>query len=323
MLRLPKSCRRLLGRGLDFSITPFVFASGLILRFIRTLGIVRFPLSKTALLTAGVFPITNHYYEPRFDFRRMRRRPEEERPLPGIDWNVDGQLRFLERLAFADELAGFPKHKTGDLEPYMYNQMFGPGDAEYWYQILRALKPKRVIEIGSGGSTLVAIKALSRNHMENAAYSCDHVCIEPFEAPWLEKTGVRVVRCPAEEADPSLFCSLDAGDILFIDSSHMIRPQGDVLFEYLELLPTLKPGVIVHVHDIFSPRDYPRDWLADHVKFWNEQYLLEAFLSHNADWEILGALNFLHHHHYEKLQAVCPFLWRELNPGSFYLRKVA
>ena len=199
--------------------------------------------------------------------------------MPGIDWNVDGQLRFLERLTFADELAGFPKHKASDLEPYMYNQMFGPGDAEYWFQILRALKPKRVIEIGSGGSTLLAIKALDRNRAYNAAYRCDHVCIEPLEVAWLEKTGVRVIRQPAEEADPNLFCGLDAGDILFIDSSHMIRPQGDVLFEYLELLPTLRPGVIVHVHDIFSPRDYPRDWLADDVKFWNEQYLLEAFLT--------------------------------------------
>ena len=319
---VPKSCRRLVGRILDLSFTPVVFSSGLLLRFIRSRGIARFPLSKTALLAAGVFPITNHYYEPRFDFRRMRRRPEEERPLPGIDWNVDGQLRFLERLTFAEELAGFPKHKMSDLEPYMYNQMFGPGDAEYWYQILRALKPKRVIEIGSGGSTLVAIKALGRNREENAAYSCDHVCIEPFEAAWLDKTRVRVIRQRAEEADPNLFCSLDAGDILFIDSSHMIRPQGEVLFEYLELLPTLRPGVIVHVHDIFSPRDYPRDWLTDNVVFWNEQYLVEAFLSHNADWEIVGALNFLHHHHYEKLQTVCPFLWRELNPGSFYMRKV-
>src|SRR6516162_7430626 len=105
MLLLPKSYRRLAIRGLDWSLTPAVFASGLILRFIRSRGIARFPRSKTALLTAGVFPITNHYYEPRFDFRHMRRRLEEERPLPGIDWNVDGQLRFLERLTFADELA--------------------------------------------------------------------------------------------------------------------------------------------------------------------------------------------------------------------------
>ena len=79
-------------------------------------------------------------------------------------------------------------------------------------------------------------------------------------------------------------------DILFIGSSHVIRPQGDVLFEYLELLPTLKRGVIVHVHDIFSPRDYPQSWLLDEVRLWNEQYLLEAFLTDNEHWKSNGII---------------------------------
>ena len=113
----------------------------------------------------------------------------------------------------------------------------------------------------------------------------------------------------------SLFCDLEENDILFIDSSHMIRPEGDVLFEYLQILPSLKQGVIVHLHDIFSPRNYPHSWLVDDVKFWNEQYLLEAFLTHNASWKVIGALNFLHHNHHHELKQVAPFLVPEDGTG--------
>lgn len=99
-----------------------------------------------------------------------------------------------------------------------------------------------------------------------------------------------MIRQGVEDVDKSLFSELGKDDILFIDSSHIIRPQGDVLFEYLELLPVLRAGVIVHVHDIFSPREYPKELVMDEVKFWNEQYLLEAFLTSNHEWRIVGAL---------------------------------
>lgn len=132
-----------------------------------------------------------------------------------------------------------------------------------------------------------------------------------------------MVRRKVEDLDPTFFASLRENDILFIDSSHIIRPQGDVLFEYLRLLPALNKGVIVHVHDIFSPRDYPARWMRDEVRFWNEQYLLEAFLTHNGAWQVMGALNYLRHHHQEKLKAIAPFLGPRNEPGSFYMRKIA
>ena len=139
--------------------------------------------------------------------------------------------------------------------------------------------------------------------------------------PWLEKTEVTVIRKKVEDIDISFFSELGDGDILFIDSSHIIRPEGDVLFEYLQLLPTLKKGVIVHIHDIFSPRNYKDSWLRDDVLFWNEQYLLEAFLTHNTSWKVIASLNNLHHNHYEFLKKVCPFLTHDREPGSFYLQK--
>jgi hypothetical protein len=161
--------------------------------------------------------------------------------------------------------------------------------------------------------------ALQENRKEAAA--CEHVCIEPFEVPWLDAEEVTVLRRKVEEVDLEIFGQLEDGDILFIDSSHIIRPEGDVLFEYLEVLPSLNKGVIVHVHDIFSPRNYPEYWLVNRVRFWNEQYLLEAFLSNNDSWEIVAALNHLHHDYPDDLKEVCPFLRPDLEPKSFYLRK--
>jgi hypothetical protein len=169
----------------------------------------------------------------------------------------------------------------------------------------------------------MAIKAIISNQEEDPGYQCKHVCIEPYEMPWLEETGVSVHRKKIEDIDPAFFSELEENDILFIDSSHIIRPQGDVLYEYLELLPTLNAGVTVHIHDIFSPRNYLRHWLEDEVRFWNEQYLLEAFLSNNRDWKITGALNYLHHNYYDKLKSVAPFLTPAREPGSFYIQKIA
>jgi len=130
-----------------------------------------------------------------------------------------------------------------------------------------------------------------------------------------------VIRQRVEELDYDLFMELNADDILFIDSSHVIRPQGDLIFEYLELMPQLKKGVIVHIHDIFSPKDYPEKWLIQEVRFWNEQYLLEAYLTENKDWKIIGAVNFLYHNYSEKLQAKSPFLVKDSEPRSFYIQK--
>ncbi len=125
-----------------------------------------------------------------------------------------------------------------------------------------------------------------------------------------------------EDVGLGLFSELAENDLLFIDSSHVVRPQGDVLFEYLELLPTFRPGVIGHVHDVFSPRDYLKEWVVDLVKLWNEQYILKAFLTSNGDWKIIGALNYLHHSHPERLRKHCPYLTPDREPGSFYLQRV-
>jgi len=307
----------------DALFAPLVICAALILKLTRRVGVQRLTLCKRILLFVGVFPIRNHYYEPLFDPKELQAPLSNERLLPGLDLNVQEQLDLLAEFGCEDELLGLTGKKTDELTFHFDNEAFRSGDAEYLYNLIRLKKPKRIYEIGSGNSTLMAIKATLRNAAETPGYNCDHVCVEPYEMPWLERSGVTVVRQRVQDLPVAFFGVLEKDDLLFIDSSHMIRPQGDVLYEYLQLLPTLAPGVIVHLHDIFTPRDYLESWVIDEVKFWNEQYLLEALLTGTKSWKVLGALNFLKNNYYRELKAKCPFLTPDREPGSFYLEKIS
>jgi predicted O-methyltransferase YrrM len=314
--------RPFLSRLLDLLLAPLVLPAGLLLKVARRAGLQRLPLSRRMLLGLGVLPVRDHYYEPFIRSRDLRTPPESERSLPGIDWNLDEQLELLGSLRFGHELTDLRAPRTDPLDFRLGNASFESGDAEFLYQMVRLKKPRRVIEIGSGNSTLLVRRAIAMNRRELPTYECEHLCIEPYEAPWLEQAGVRTLRMRVEDVDRSLFQTLGENDLLFIDSSHVIRPQGDVVVEYLEILPSLRTGVIVHIHDIFSPRDYPRDWLLERMYLWDEQYLLEAFLTGNRDWKVLAALNLLRHRQFEALQRVCPYLTPDREPGSFYMQKV-
>lgn len=308
---------------LDMALVPVVYPAAYLLKNVRRFGVQHLPLSKRALSHVGMFPIRRQYYEPLFDSRDLHHPLSEARVLPGIDLNTEGQLDLLRRFCFNEEIGDLAGAKTDELTFRIENGSFEGGDAEYFYNLIRLVKPKRIVEIGSGNSTLIAMRAVAKNREESSDYGCKHVCIEPYEMPWLEKTGATIIRKKVEDVDAGMFAELEQNDILFIDSSHMIRPQGDVLREYLEIIPSLKVGVIVHIHDIFLPRDYPKQWIEAEVRFWNEQYLLEAFLSGNSNWKILGALNYLRHSQYESLKISCPYLTQQSEPGSFYMTRVA
>lgn len=292
---------------LEFVLFPFTFLASIWFLIIRRSGIERAPISKRIFLSVGIFPIRDHYYEPLFNASYIGKN-RGERFLPGVDLNVKKQLDVLAEFNFAEELRRIPTEKASDIKYYYNNPSFFAGDAEYLYNIIRLKKPRRIIEVGSGFSTLMMLEAIRKNETENSTYSCEVTCIEPYEMPWLEKTGVKVIRKKVQEIDRDLFKGLQENDILFIDSSHVIRPDGDVLFEYLEILPVINSGVIVHIHDIYTPRDYPKENFEKYVVFINEQYLVEAFLTLNRDFEIIGAVNFLTHDHFEAISTKCPML---------------
>lgn len=302
---------------------PFTFLSALWLKFIRKAGIGR--LSDSILMRVGILPVADHYYEPLINPRKHLSTPlNHERILPGIDMNVNEQLALLASFKYEKELKAFPHEKTDRLEYFYNNESFLSGDSEYLYNMVRHFKPRKIVEIGSGLSTLMAQNALNANRIEDTNYTCRHICIEPYEIPWLEILPIEVVRKKVEEINRSEFDELQPNDILFIDSSHIIRPQGDVLFEYLYLLPIIPSGVLVHVHDIFTPRDYLDRWIIKEHRLWNEQYLLEAFLTYNNAFKVIGAVNFLTHNHRALISKKCPILAQQpyREPGSFWMRKI-
>ena len=233
-----------------------------------------------------------HYYEPLPDFRAIT--PDatgRRRVSPAVDFDLDGQQRLARRLA-----ASF----GAELEPAAASSAFNFGneyfaglDAALYYALIRDLRPARLIEIGSGISTHIAARALARNAAEGR--QGELVCIEPFPEARLtrEMPKATLIRQPVEEVPLERFEALQANDILFIDSSHAVKFGGDVCREFLEILPRLKPGVWVHVHDVFFPHDYPARWLIDQRQAFTEQYLLEAFLAFNRAFEVRLCLHWL------------------------------
>jgi predicted O-methyltransferase YrrM len=235
------------------------------------------------------------------------------------------QIDLMQNFDYGQELLEFPMNKiSSDKNEFYYNNgSFESGDAEYYYSMLRYFKPKKIIEIGSGFSTLLATSALKKNLLENNLKG-EILCIDPYRKKSFDVNFVKVIDKKVEELDLHFFKEIGENDFLFIDSSHIIRPQGDVLFEYLEILPTLNSGVIIHIHDIFTPKDYLDSWIIKEHILWNEQYLLEAFLTNNNQFQIIGALNFLAHNFREKLNSCCPVFSKQpgREPGSFWIKKL-
>ena len=295
---------------IDIIISILIIPSSIIMFIFRKFGSHKLSLSKSILKIIGIFPLTSNYYEPLFNFDNLKKKLNEKRNLPGVKFDLDNQVKNLSQFDYSEEL--------NNLSFNFNNKFFEAGDAEIYYQIIRYFKPKKIIEIGSGHSSLLAKQAIKNNKkIDNVTTKL--TCIEPYENRWLEENDIHVIREKVEEIDIKIFSDLNKNDILFIDSSHVIKPQGDIIKIFLEILPKLKPGVIVHIHDIFSPRDYPENWLKVENRFFNEQYLLEGILDNSSRYKIMLSLNLLKHDFYSEIKKVCPFLDDKSEPSSFYI----
>lgn len=299
------------------ALLALVGVSGLVAKRFLSFSSKRLHLTHAMFKCLGYLPVRNHYYEPlTFDAQGGKYRDRVAQKL----FNGQRDYSWLEEIARPDEFEHALHH--GALKEIGYslsNGTFEAGDAEVLFYAIRYLKPKKIIEIGAGNSSLIISAALKINRSEGNAG--EHVIIEPYENPWLEKLGARVIRRRVEEIDMILFESLQASDILFIDSSHVIRAQNDCVFEYTELLPSLKPGVVVHIHDIFTPFDYPESWLNKLMHLWGEQYVLEALLANSKSWSILGPLYWLSRDR-EKFKTSCRYFEDAHMPGSFWIEKL-
>jgi hypothetical protein len=268
------------------------------------------------------------YYSPMYDTReligqRQRLWPPVPRETIGIDWGDARQLEIC-RDVFAEQTHfDFPEQASDDpTEYFVANGQYPPLDAWVLEGLIRHLKPRRMIEVGCGFSTLVSARA-NREHFDSRI---DLTCVEPYPRPFLLDgvpgiSGLLVEK--VQDAPLSLFEELEKDDILFIDTSHTVKTGGDVTWIFHEILPRLAPGVNIHVHDSFLPGEYPERWVMEGWG-WNEAYLLRSFLTFNYAFEIVWGAVYMLIEHRDAVLAAFPDFQRYLAMGgaSLWMRRI-
>ena len=272
-----------------------------------------------ACLEQGCLPMPVHYYSPVPDIEDLRTRRVWDRrsPMAGVDMREAHQLALLAELGrdFGAECRWPHEPSRDGSEFYTDNSSFSYGCAAATHALIRKLKPRRVIEAGSGFSSRVIAAALRMNEKDSGKRA-EYTVVDPFPGDALERLpGVgEVLRRRVELIEPGMFRTLGENDILFVDSGHTVRAGGDVNFLVLDILPVLAPGVVVHFHDIALPYEYAEVYFTNPKfrVFWTEAYLLQAFLCHNAAYEVLLAMNFLMRDHAAAFRSA----WPHYDPSS-------
>ena len=264
----------------------------------------------------------NDFYTPLNDCAFLDANRDLWQGLPpgaDIDWQADAQLDVAAEIGlFVEELRDIPQRSTSVAEYCWDNMFWNNADALVQYGLVRSRQPKRYVEIGCGWSSLLLAKALARNNR-----LCRVDLVEPYGNEELLATLPRHWtrhRTSLQRADLALFDRLEPGDILFYDGSHCSKAGSDVNWFFFNILPRLKPGVLIHLHDIFMPDDYPEEWIFSRGQTWNEQYLLQAFLMNNDAYRIVIANRFLFRHAGDVLEK----FYRGVQPAfgcSFWMEK--
>lgn len=246
----------------------------------------------------GAFPV-GHYYSPIpsreevLTYIRSRKLPSSE--LVGIELNAKGQYDLLNEYMLFYKDIPFPENQNPELRFYYENDWFSYSDAIFLYCFLIKYSPTRIIEVGSGFSSAVMLDTIDSNSLWNPEVTF----IEPYPDRLMtllredDKQKVKLIDKKIQDVPLDVFSALEAGDLLFIDSSHVVKCGSDLQLLMFEILPRLKPGVFVHFHDVFYPFDYPSEWLNE-GKYWNENYFLRAFLSYNSEWQIVFFNSYIH-----------------------------
>ncbi|HEY3906888.1 MAG TPA: class I SAM-dependent methyltransferase [Streptosporangiaceae bacterium] len=275
-------------------------------------------LARTARAISAVtrnppFVPPGHFYSPLTSPADAARATQQTGGAAGVDLREQAQLAFFRDL--------LPLHPPPGPRYQAANRMFGPADAAVYRAVLRAVQPRQVVEAGSGYSTAVL---LDEADAFPPLASTRATCLEPHPQRLLglmrgrDRDRLTLLRQPVQDAPSAVFSALEPGDILFIDSTHVVKPGSDVVHLFLQVLPSLPAGVIVHVHDVFWPFTYPATWLTEH-RDWTETFLVHAFLLGNTQWEVTLFTSWLWACHPE----LVPDGLRVAAPGSLWLRKTA
>jgi hypothetical protein len=260
----------------------------------------------------GAYP-PGHYYSALPDVQELEREsariwPAVPREAPGIDWRDGAQVELCTNVFARQERLELASGPSSDPHEYVttpeQNWFFWPLDAWILEAMLRHLRPRRMIEIGSGFSSLMT----ARVNRECLDANMRFTTIDPYPRDFLVDgvPGITEHRTErVQDTPPGVFDLLGDGDVLFIDTSHTVKTGGDVPWIYGRIVPRLNTGVVVHIHDIFLPHDYPREWVLGGYG-WNELYLVEAFLSFNAEFEVVFSANWMLQWHREEMLAAFP-----------------
>ena len=255
----------------------------------------------------GVHVTPVHFYSPIPDVREIDEAVwEQPSDLVGVDMNPAGQQSLMETV-FSKYQAecNFPRRPIlSSHDYYTQNDYFGYVSAAAMHSMVRHFRPRQIVEVGAGFSTRVLANAARLNAA--GGHPVQVTAIDPYPGELLRGgfPGLhRLLPLKVQAVDLSIFTDLRANDILSIDTSHAVRLGGDVVHLYLNILSRLNPGVLVHIHDIFLPHDYPRQWVADRRFFWNEQYLLQAMLVYSRRLQVIWGQKYAESHFPERYQA--------------------
>jgi len=239
--------------------------------------------------------VPGHFYSPIVDPEELADRTDELWPpapeIIGIKCNDEYHRRVLEEF-FPEYIGNYDYPEKSDVADvdlrhfYTQNSQFSWLDSRSLFVLLQAWQPNRIIEVGSGYSSIL-MADVNRRFLDGKTHI---TCIEPYPRPFLQDPEIGVSELIEEKVQDvplERFDQLEAGDILFIDSSHVAKTGSDVNHLFFKILPRLAPGVRVHVHDIFLPNEYPRDWVLVENRSWNEQYLLKALLMYSTRFRML------------------------------------
>lgn len=273
----------------------------------------------------GIAP-PGHFYSPLINLDEVHRDQERlfaapPRALRGLEMRETEQLALLSELAPLYASIPFQKQR-GTGQRYQYeNQTYSYSDAIMLHSLMRLHRPRRVIEVGSGWSSCAMLDTNEQFLGGRALITC----IEPYPELLIALTSeadrakFRLLPQRVQEVPLAEFEALEAGDMLFVDSSHVSKLGSDVNHLVFNVLPRLASGVLVHFHDIFWPFEYPRHWIAE-GRSWNEAYLLRAFLQDNPAWQVVLMNTFVEHFHREWFEQHMPLCLENLG-GSLWLRK--
>lgn len=264
-----------------------------------------------------------HFYSPIPNIRDLQKNEAKiwsnSFDVLGIDFNDASHCNLLFYVfpKYIEEY-DYPLEASNEITYYINNGQFGWCDSRILFCMLRHLQPKRMIEIGSGYTSLLTADVNRRFLKQELEFTC----IEPYPRDFLLKgvSGINyLITQKVEDLPLSTFSNLQRGDILFIDSSHVSKTGSDVNYLFFEVIPRLSEGVLIHIHDIFLPAEYPREWIINEGRSWNEQYLVRALLMYTHGFEVLFGSAYAFYKHPELLKKV---LQNHLQlGGSLWLRK--